>query len=211
MKKVNALLAAAALLLASGRVAAQSNSTPKIAVMDVLRAIVECQEGKLANEDFQKKYEAKKEELTKKQKELEELQQQLKTQASTLNGQARAALTRNIEIRSTELQRGQEDAEKEFNALRNEIFSRIGSKLAPVVRQHAKDNNFSVVFDSSNQSNQLSYVDPALDITDDVIKRFDAAQASSSGTPAAPKPAVTPATKPPATPASPPGPAPRKN
>jgi len=171
---------------------AQSGAAPKIGVINVLRAIIESQEGKLANEEFQKKYEVRRQELAKKQKELEDLQQQLRTQANTLNDQTRASLSRNITIRTTELQRAQEDSEKEFTELRNEIFNRIGSKLAPLVQGYAKEYNFTLVFDSSNQNSQLSFIDPAIDFTDDIIKRYDAAQVSSSSAPAAQKPALPP-------------------
>jgi len=182
--------------------AAAQSSAPKIGVMNVLRAIVECNEGKQANDQFQKKFEGKRDELSRKQKELETLQQQLRSQAATLNDEAGAALTRSIEVKTTELKRSQEDAEKEFNELRNQIFNRIGAKLAPLVQQYAKEKNFTLVLDSSSQTTQLTYVDPATDITDEVVKRYDAMQVSSS-TPAA-KPATAtppkaPAAKPPAT------------
>jgi len=184
--------------------AAQATS-PKIGVMNVLRAIVECNEGKQANEEFQKKFEAKREELSKKQKEIETLQQQLKSQSATLNQEARAGLTRSIEVKNTDLQRSQEDAEKEFNELRNQIFNRIGSKLAPLVQQYAKEKNFTLVLDSSSQTTQLTYVDPATDITDEVVKRYNAMQVSSTGSAPAAKPATAaqaptaPVMKPPAT------------
>ena len=141
--------------------------------------------------EFQKKFEAKREELSRKQKEIETLQQQLKSQAATLNDEARAGLTRSIQVKTTDLQRSQEDAEKEFNELRNQIFNRIGSKLAPLVQQYAKEKNFTLVLDSSSQTTQLTYVDPATDITDDVVKRYDAMQVSSSSSAPAAKPATT--------------------
>ena len=203
MKRIVVLVVAATLTLPIA--AAAQTSPPKIGVMNVLRAIVECSEGKQANEEFQKKFEAKRDELSKKQKEVETLQQQLKSQAATLNDEARAGLTKSIEAKSTDLQRSQEDAEKEFNELRNQIFNRIGSKLAPLVQQYAKEKNFTLVFDSSSQTTQLTYVDPATDITDDVVKRYDAMQVSSSSSAPAAKPATAspppkaPAVKPPAT------------
>jgi outer membrane protein len=202
MKRIVVLVVAATLTLPIA--AAAQTSPPKIGVMNVLRAIVECSEGKQANEEFQKKFEAKRDELAKKQKEVETLQQQLKSQAATLNEEARAGLTKSIEAKSTDLQRSQEDAEKEFNELRNQIFNRIGSKLAPLVQQYAKEKNFTLVFDSSSQTTQLTYVDPATDITDDVVKRYDAMQVSSSSSAPAAKPATAspppkaPAVKPPA-------------
>ncbi|MCI0423469.1 MAG: OmpH family outer membrane protein [Acidobacteria bacterium] len=190
--------------------AAAQISTPKIGVMNVLRAIVECTEGKQANEDFQKKFEARREELSKKQKELEALQQQLRSQSGTLNDETRAALAKNADVKTTELQRSQEDSEKEFNELRNQIFNRIGSKLAPLVQQYAKEKNFTLVLDSSAQTTQLSYIDPAIDITDDVIKRFDTLQASSGGSTPASKPPAAAPPKTPAPAAKPPAAAPKK-
>ena len=208
MKKITILFAVSLVLGFPAGSAAQSNTAPKIGVINVLRAIIESQEGKLANEEFQKKYEVRRQELAKKQKELEDLQQQLRTQSNTLNDQTRASLSRNITIRTTELQRAQEDSEKEFTELRNEIFNRIGSKLAPLVQRYAKEYNFTLVFDSSNQSSQLSFIDPAIDFTDDIIKRYDSAQVSSSSAPAAQKPTLPasqttpePAVKQPAAPA----------
>ena len=188
MRKVLVLVGVFALALPV--VAAAQTNPPKIGVMNVLRAIVECSEGKQANEEFQKKFEAKREELSRKQKEIETLQQQLKSQAATLNEQAGAALARSIEAKTTDMKRSQEDAEKEFNELRNQVFNRIGSKLAPLVQQYAKEKNFTLVLDSSSQTTQLTYVDPATDITDDVVKRYDAMQVSSTS----PAPAAKPAT-----------------
>jgi Skp family chaperone for outer membrane proteins len=186
---------AGAVMLALPVVVRAQTDPPKIGVMNVLRAIVECNEGKLANDEFQKKLEARRDELSKKQKDVETLQQQMKTQAATLGDDARAALSKNIDAKTTDLQRAQEDAEKEFNELRNQIFNRIGSKLAPLVQQYAKEKNFTLVLDSSSQTTQLTYIDPATDITDEVIKRFDAMQVSSnSPAPVVAKPAA--ATKP---------------
>jgi len=199
------LVLAGIVALALSVAAAAQTSPPKIGVMNVLRAIVECSEGKQANEEFQKKFEAKRDELSRKQKEIETLQQQLKSQAATLNEEAGAALARSIEAKTTDLKRSQEDAEKEFNELRNQVFNRIGSKLAPLVQQYAKEKNFTLVLDSSSQTTQLTYVDPATDITDDVVKRYDAMQVSSTSPAPAAKPATAapppraPAAKPPAT------------
>lgn len=198
------LILAGAVTLAQVVSATAQTNPPKIGVMNVLRAIVECNEGKQANDEFQKKFEAKREELSKKQKEIETLQQQLKSQTATLNDGARAGLARSLEVKTTDLQRSQEDAEKEFNELRNQIFNRIGGKLAPLVQQYAKEKAFTLVLDSSSQTTQLTYVDPATDITDEVVKRYDAMQVSSSSPAPATKPATTaptsaPVAKPPAT------------
>ena len=158
---------------------AQNTHALKFGSLNVFRVIVECAEGKQANEDYQKKFEAKRDELGRKQKAIQDLQQQLQTQSNSLNDETRVALSKSIETKTTDLKRSQEDAEKEFSSLRNEIFNRVGAKLVPVVQQYAKEYNFTVILDTSNQASQVVYTDPAIEITDDIIKRFDASQISS--------------------------------
>jgi len=188
-------------LVLSKDVWAQGSAPLKYAVLNVVRAIAESSEGKQANEDYQVKLEAKRNELAKKQKEIQDLQQQLQSQAKTLNDEARSALTKSINAKNTELQRAQEDAEKEFAAMRNGIFNRIGNKLAPVVQQYAKEYNFALILDSSSQASPILFSDAAVEITDDIIKRLDASQVSSrvSGPPNE-KAAATPPASAPATP-----------
>jgi outer membrane protein len=154
--------------------------TSKIGLLNVLRAISECAEGKLALGEFQKKVDAKREELEKKNGEIQELQKQLQSQARTLNDESRAALTRSIDSKTTELQRAQDDAQKEFGQMQNEILGRIGNRVAPLVQQYAKENNFTLIVDSSNQNSQVIYFDPSIDITEVIIKRADAAQPAAA-------------------------------
>jgi outer membrane protein len=161
---------------------AQSTNAVKIGVLNVFRVIAECVEGREANEDYQRKYEAKRDELAKKEKELQDLQQQLQNQSKTLNDESRMTLTKGIEVKTTDLKRSQEDAEKEFNALRSEIFNRIGNRLAPILEQYGKEYHYTFILDSSNQTTQIVYSDPAIEITDDIIKRLDASQISSKTT-----------------------------
>jgi len=159
----------------------------KIGLLNVLRAISECAEGKQALGDFQKKADSKREELERKNNEIQELQKQMQSQARTLNDDSRAALAKSIDSKTTELQRAQDDAQKEFGQLQNEILGRIGNKVAPFVQQYAKEGNFTLIVDSSNQNSQVIYYDPAIEITDDIIKRVDAAQAPAAAAPPATK------------------------
>ena len=151
----------------------------KLGLLNVMRVMAECTEGKQTLGEFQKKVEAKKTELEKKNAEIQELQRQLQSQARTLNEESRAALAKSIEIKTTDMQRSQDDAQKEFGALQSEILGRLGNKIAPVVQQFAKDNAFAIVVDSSNQNSQVIYFDPAIDVTDEIIKKVDASLAAA--------------------------------
>jgi Skp family chaperone for outer membrane proteins len=164
----------------------------KIGLLNVFKAISECTEGKLALGEFQKKVDAKREELEKKNNEIQELQKQLQSQARTLNDESRAALTKSIDSKTTELQRSQDDAQKEFGQMQNEILGRIGNRVGPLVQQYAKENSFTLIVDSSNQNSQVIYFDPAIDITEVIIKRADAAQPAAAVPPPVPPTANKP-------------------
>jgi len=201
--KRNVLLVGALGVLVLPLVAlAQAGAPFKMGVIDFARAIASSAEGKAAISDFQKKVDAKKEELARKNGEIEQLQKQLNDQSRTLNDDSRAALAKNIDSRTTELQRSQQDAQKEFSELQGEIYNRIGSKIFPVIQQYAKDNGLTVVVDTSQQGNQLIYADPATDITEEIVKKFD-----SQPSTAAPKPAAAAPTPRPV-PVAPPAPTP---
>jgi len=167
----------------------------KIGLLNVLHVMAECAEGKQALGEFNKKVDAKRVELEKKSGEIQELQRQLQSQSRTLNDESRAALAKNIENKTTELQRSQDDAQKEFTQTQNEIMNRIGNRMAPIVQKYAKDNNFTIIVDGSNQNSQVIYFDPAIEITAEIIRKVD-----SSPTTAAAPAAVAPAV--PATPAA---------
>jgi outer membrane protein len=177
-----------------------AQSSGKVAILNLASAMEKSMEGKQAIADFQAKLTSKQNEMQKKSNEIEEMQKQLQTQGQTLSDDARATLARKIEIGNTDLTRAREDAQKEFGTMQQEIYGRLGSKMMPIIEQYAKENNISMILDPVIQSSQVIYFDPSIEITDDIVKRYDAAPA------AAPAPAnrpAQPATRPAATPVVP--------
>ena len=162
----------------------QGQEMVKVGVIQIDRAIFESEEGKAAMADLQKKVDAKQEEFAKQQKEIQDLQGQIQRQGATLNQEAQAALARNLERKQITFQRATEDAQREFNQLRTDIYNRIGRKIAVEVQKYAAENNFYLILNSSSQNSQVLFNDNSVDITSDIIKRFNLAQTS----PASPSP-----------------------
>ena len=151
----------------------------KFAVLHLFTVIRECSEGKIAFADFQKKMAAKQEELAKKNNEISTLQRQLVEQQGKLNPLAQRMLTNNVETKNTQLKREQEDAQKEFNNMQQEIVNRIVNKLIPVLQKYATEQNISMILDSSKQNAQFFYIDPEVDITRKVIENFNVSLTST--------------------------------
>ena len=81
---------------------------------------------------------------------------------------------------SVEIQRFTQDAQAEVQELQQQLQQEFQGKLEPVLQAVAKEKGLHFIF--SRRRRPGVGATPGLDITADVIKRFDAA------TPAAPKP-----------------------
>ena len=105
---------------------------------------------------------------------------------------------------TVEIDRGQQDAQAEVQEMQQQQLAAFQEKLRPVVEALVKELGVGLLFSAGDAG--AIYIDPSLDITPEVIKRFDTASAAKAGAPAAAKPATATAPKPPA--ATPPAAAP---
>ena len=159
----------------------------KFAYIDIQRIAAESVEGKSSTTRVQALNQKKVAELGEMNKKLQADQQRLQTQGAMLNDSARAELERSIERQTKEFQRNQQDAQEEVQQLQNDLQNAFQAKLYPVIQAVASDKGIQVLF--SQRDSGIVFADPGLDITPEVIKRFDAAsaQAPAAATPA-PKP-----------------------
>jgi Skp family chaperone for outer membrane proteins len=94
-----------------------------------------------------------------------------KREAGVLSGAALAQLDRDMLKLQREMQFSQQDAQAEFDQMRNDLDTDLRRKVVPVVADIAKERGLHAVFTADSS---LLYMLPALDISDDVIKRVDA-------------------------------------
>ena len=165
----------------------------KFATIDIQRVASDSNEGKASTAKVQALNQKKVAELNELNKKLQADQQKLQAQGAMLNEAARAELERGIERQTKELQRSQQDAQEEVQQLQADLQSTFQSKLYPIIQQVVSEKGIEVLF--SARDSGIVYANPGLDLTADVIKRFDAATATAA--PAAPAPApTTPPAKP---------------
>jgi outer membrane protein len=189
------VVAIVALLFSAPMMRAQLS---KVVVVDFEKAVVESDEGKKASEKFNALLQAKQGDLEKKQKDIEEQQKKLQNGARTLSDQAKADIQRDIDRRTTEVQRLNEDAQRELQASRDELLKPIADLATAVLGAMASSENYTLVIDISNPESNVVWKNPKNDITDELIKRINAAAAASkSEAPKTPAPAAPSATRPP--------------
>lgn len=172
-----------------------------VAVVDFERAVVESVEGKKASDKFNVTLKAKQADVEKRQKDLEDNQKKLANGTITLSATAKADLQRDIDRKTTELQRLNDDTQKELQGLRDELLRPIAERATAALNAMAAAEGYTLVIDISNPENNVIWANPKNDITAELIKRIDTAAPKEPAKTEAPK-ATTPST----TPAPPPAP-----
>ena len=169
--------------------AAGAAGAGKVAVVDFQKAVTENTEGKKAQEKFMGELNKRQKDFEDKQKAMTDAQTKLQTGDKALSETAKADLAKQVDRLNTELQRMNDDAQKELGDLQQTLFRPIAEKTQEVLKSYSTENGFAVVFDSSSQASSLIYVEPVADITTEIIRRVDAAPTKAPAA-AAPKAAV---------------------
>ena len=145
----------------------------KIAYVNINLIAANSEEGKAATGKIEEFVKKKRAEIQERQKALEGLQSKLQQGLQVMSDQARQSLEKDITKQNRDLQILQEDAQTEQQQLTQQLQSEFQKKLFPVVDALAKEKGLHMVFSIADSG--ILWPDPGLDLTTEVIKRFDAA------------------------------------
>src|SRR3954454_10706538 len=163
----------------------------KFAFVDIQAIASNSAEGKAASaklDDLKKKKNA---DLTTKSSSLKSMQDKLAAGGSVMNDQARGQLEKDIEKTQRDLQFAQQDAQTELTDMTNQLQADFQEKLNPVLESLRAEKGLLMIF--SIRDSGVVAAEAGLDLSSEVVKRFDAATAKASGAPLAPS-AAPPAT-----------------
>jgi outer membrane protein len=144
----------------------------KIAYVDIQKAVNESNAGKDAKKVITKDVEKFQGQIADKQKALQTMKESLEKQAPMLNPDARATREKEYQNKLREFQRWGEDTQNEINQKRMEMERNISIGLQKVIQKVGADEGYTLILEK-NESIVL-FVSKALDITDRVIKAYDA-------------------------------------
>ena len=147
----------------------------KIAFINIPRIAAESVEGKASTGRVNALREKKVAELSAKNKQVETAQQKLAS-GGLLSDEARAATQKEIDKLNVEIQRMQQDAEAEMTDLQQQLQLDFQRKLSPVIQQIAVEKGLHMLLSTDAG---LVWAEPGLDLTLEIIKRFDAATAGA--------------------------------
>jgi outer membrane protein len=118
-----------------------------------------------------------------KQKKYENMQKEIDTLekealSPALNAEAREKKTQELQNKRVDIKRFAEDAQKDTMSAQQKEFEKIQADLMPLIEKIAKENGFSLILDAS--STGIAYSEPAIDITEKVVKAYDIQSAAAA-------------------------------
>jgi len=162
-----------ALALAAGgllAVPAVVRAEQKIAYVDLQRALNEIEEGKAAKASLKKEFDTKQKLLDDKKSEFERLRTDFEKQAAVMTEQARKEKQGDLEKKGMELQGFFVQLQKELSERERELTRGIFEKMHAIVKEIADQDGLSAVV----QAEALVYANPSLDVTGELVRKYNA-------------------------------------
>ena len=145
----------------------------KVAFVDLQVIASNSVEGKAATAQLEEYRKKKNAEIAEKTKEAQAIQTKLQQGGNVLNEQARSQAEKDLQKLQRELQALQEDANAELQDMTQKLQMQFQERLNPVIQQVATEKGLHMVF--SVRDAGIIWGDPGVDLSAEVIKRFDAA------------------------------------
>jgi Skp family chaperone for outer membrane proteins len=113
-------------------------------------------------------------EVESKAAELQKQQIELKAQSATMSPRAVADLQRAFDKARLDFDRFQQDARAEVEAMQTKFDADFRVRLSPIIDEISKEKGLHFVF-GIEQASMVAWWSPAVDISEEVVKRLDAA------------------------------------
>jgi len=151
-----------------------SQQSIKVAVFNSQKIFETSEEGKKTVAQLRDKDQKIRAELAALDKQAQDLETKINTQRLTLTQEAYEQMLGDLDKIRTKRKRAEEDSTNDFQQLRMRLSNRIIAEVMPIIEALAKEREIDVVLDLTVSG--VVYFHPQSDITDEVIKRYDASR-----------------------------------
>jgi len=185
MPRPSALLAlllalfAAAPWVALGADPAPVSAATKVGVFDPGRVFEMSALGKKMRSEIEALTQKKRGEVQAREDELKALQEKFKQEEPSLSEDKRGDRERTLQQKGIELKRLRDDAQREVQAQVEDVEQRFQKQVLAVIEKLGRDEAFTLIFDRA----ALAFSSPAVDITDQIVGRLNAAPAGTAQKP----------------------------
>jgi len=185
MSRVSRLAVFVVLMLGASKVVAEE---VKIGYVDMQRALNETEDGRKAKAQLKKVFD-------QKQKELDEQQEELKKAIEDLDKKRTLLPADKVHEKETELQGRMQKVQQTYlrhqqdlSAKEQEATAKIFERMNRIIAKIAASENFSMIFDRGG----VVFAKPHLDLTNELIRRYNSGEGAEGGAKPSPGAVATP-------------------
>jgi len=165
LKKI-AIFTAIAVLPLTSPVRGEVKINFKIGYVDIQKALNTCEAGKHAAAELNKEMEKAKAKYAAQAEELKREKDTLERQGPLLEESVLQEKMRDFRAKYRDWERFRKDAENDIKQRHNEMVDKISKELIEITNEIGKEGGYTLILERS----LVPYIDPALDVTDKVIK-----------------------------------------
>jgi outer membrane protein len=164
-----------AVLLAQGVAPLHAGEAIRVGVMDQQMVMERTKAGKLALEEVKGYSMTRQKIITADEQELKDLDQSLQDPNVKLADQARQEKEEQLRGKMEAYQRRIQEFNREVQQKQREMVAEYAHKIATAAQAVAQKEGYTAILDKGNEAliRIVLYHQPALDVTDSVIKEFD--------------------------------------
>ena len=144
----------------------------KIAYVDLQRALNLSKAGVAAKQQMTEQVQKYESDFKIRQDDVLRMKADLEKQAALLSDSARAEREREYQRRVTDLQRFQQDIQEDLQRKDAEFTGRIINELFEVMQKLGAEGGYAMIIEKNEGA--IVYADPKVDLTDELIKAYDA-------------------------------------
>ncbi|HUT08363.1 MAG TPA: OmpH family outer membrane protein [Candidatus Latescibacteria bacterium] len=157
--------------------ASYAQQAAKIAIIHSQKAFETCVEGKKVLGQMTERENKIKADLQKLEDSIRLLENKLSTGRLTMTSEALLGIQADIDKKTTERKRYEEDAARDASQFAQNLAQKIRVEMVAVIEALAKERGLDLVLDVL-QSGVVTF-NPTIDITDEIIRRYDQSKAAT--------------------------------
>ena len=176
------------LILGAAPLSAQQPEPLRIGVFDPESVWKVTDVGKKYNQDLNDARDKLQTDIDKRQAEIDSLRDKLRQQQATLSDDKASQMQKDIQNKTIELNRFTDDATREIKSQLSEVQNRFQQMLVDTLEVYGKEKNFTLILDKT----VIAYNSPQIEITQDLIQKFNEKHKAPPSPAAKPQPKKTP-------------------
>ncbi len=144
----------------------------KIAYVDLQKALEMTKEGQKVQKQFKTEVDEEQKRIDKKKAEFEKLKEDIEKQKNTLNENALRDKEEELLVAERELKRSFQDSQERLRRKNASLVGELVQKMRVLVESLGQKEGYSYIMERNSPG--IVYAEPSLDITEILVKKFDA-------------------------------------